>query len=513
MLNPHEVVPHDLTPDLAIVGLPATRDLLCCCCIIFGRVSVISTPSKYFGDWASVGETKSARAKLAIFLFFLVTCFAGGGGARVDVVSLLYLRPLAVFCLVAFVVLPGDRSANIGNLRIPFVLLTALAASIAVQLIPLPHDWWAAMPGHGPFAEVDKLTGMDAVYRPISLTPDLTLTSLVSLIIPLTALVGFASLSAKQRYFLLLPTLSLIFVSALFGVLQVAGGSSSPAYLYAVTNFDSPTGLLANRNHQALVLSMGLPLLRLWTLMPTRAKQVERISQIGAACGAVFLVVMIVVTGSRAGLGLCLLALGGAVMISPPDFKARLGGRGRLVAAVIGVATLGLIGVFSLFGRAFAIQRLFSGEWGDDARVKYLPTVMNIIRDFLPFGSGFGSFDPVMRAYEPDALLNPYYFNHAHNDLLELVLTGGIFAALVGVGFLVWFGQRAWAAYFGNRALSVGAKFRRAASLEISLVLLASLVDYPMRVPLIAALFAMAVGWLSTSKEHAGRRAGVSSSC
>ena len=38
-----------------------------------------------------------ARARLGLFLAFMLLCFLGGGGSRADIVSLLYLRPAATY--------------------------------------------------------------------------------------------------------------------------------------------------------------------------------------------------------------------------------------------------------------------------------------------------------------------------------------------------------------------------------------------------------------------------------
>ena len=58
----------------------------------------------------------------------------------------------------------------------------------------------------------------------------------------------------------------------------------------------------------------------------------------------------------------------------------------------------------------------------------------------LPFGSGFGTFVPVFEQFAPRTLLldQNRYVNHAHNDWLELWLTGGVIAIVLTVGFLAW---------------------------------------------------------------------------
>ncbi|MFI2901517.1 O-antigen ligase family protein, partial [Klebsiella aerogenes] len=75
---------------------------------------------------------------------------------------------------------------------------------------------------------------------------------------------------------------------------------------------------------------------------------------------------------------------------------------------------------------------------GADVRVHALPSVLAMIRIYFPAGSGFGGFDTIFRVHEPYALLKPTYFNHAHNDWLEILLDGGLPAALLLVVALGW---------------------------------------------------------------------------
>jgi O-antigen ligase len=127
-----------------------------------------------------------------------------------------------------------------------------------------------------------------------------------------------------------------------------------------------------------------------------------------------------------------------------------------------------------------------------------------MLAEFMPVGSGFGSFDPVFRGFEPDSSLDVRFFNHAHNDLLELAISGGAIALLLLAVFVVWWIVRSWAAFrpYRNRARS--ALVARAGAIMIAILFLASLVDYPLRTPLMAAIFAVAAAWLARSDAPSG---------
>ena len=155
------------------------------------------------------------------------------------------------------------------------------------------------------------------------------------------------------------------------------------------------------------------------------------------------------------------------------------------------VLTLGGLLWLGIGARAESVLRLSgSGDVGE-LRVSNLPQVMETVRIYFPLGAGFGTFDPVFRILEPDSSLTRKYFNHAHNDWIELIITGGVPAVLVLVAFMGWFTGRV-------RALTAMPLSLAAASGIIIVVLtgLASAADYPLRTPLISTLFACACCWL-----------------
>ena len=128
-------------------------------------------------------------------------------------------------------------------------------------------------------------------------------------------------------------------------------------------------------------------------------------------------------------------------------------------------------------------------------------------RDFAWTGSGFGSFDPLFRMYEPDAMLKPTNFNHAHNDWLELALTGGVPALAVLTLFVGWASvqmARCWRAP-GATAMVLSA---RGGGIALLVLGAASISDYPLRTPLMAALMTLSCAWLagSAARDPASRR-------
>lgn len=439
----------------------------------------------------------SGGARMAVFVVLLAACFLLGGASRIDVLSLVVLQPLVVVLVAVMLLIPGEIHWQ--RVRAPLLILVLLAAVIIVQLIPLPPSIWTILPGRDPFVETAVVAGIEQPWRPISIAPDLTWSSLVALVVPATVLIGMATLSHRQVLQLLPIVIGGALVGALVGMMQITGGHDSPFYFYRVTNRGSAVGLFSNRNHHAFLLAATLPMLALWARGTARDNWRQLARWTAAGAGLLFLIPLILVTGSRGGLILSVLGLAFALVVLGVYATRLEQGRMRKVLwlgmAGVVVGGAAMAGVAVLASRDEALRRLLSNAIGDDARASYLPTLLQMARDFFPFGSGFGSFDPAFRLYEPFATLEANYFNHAHNDVLEMLITGGLAGALVVVIFLAWF------AYNVVRLLLRGVGSERggyalAGAGVGSILLIASMFDYPLRTPVLAAVLAIACVWL-----------------
>jgi O-antigen ligase len=451
------------------------------------------------------GQRLSLR--LILFVAFLLLCVVAGGSSRADNPSQLIVRPLSVLFAIAVLMWPGPRYWS--GLRWPLLLIAAFAATMALQLVPLPPAIWLSLPGHARFAAAATAAGVAQPWRPISASPDMTFNSLLALLVPLATLLGSALIAPAQRSRLIPAITAAMIASAVIGIAQWAGSQASPLYFYRYTNRDLPVGFFANRNHQAVFLAMALPLLRCWAVLPSMIVAQPRLRAWIAGAAALLIVPVVLASGSRSGLVMTVLAAIAAFVIAPPDRHALSGmSRKRMlipVAAALIVVAIA-IGVL-VTGRAVSITRVGQLDQVDaDLRFRYLPIVLGIAKDYLPFGTGYGSFDAMFRIYEPFWALKRTYFNHAHNDLLELVMTGGLPALLVlitGLGFL---GVRLKAAWSWGRDRT-GARMVNTGAALIAIAFAASLTDYPLRTPAMAMIFALATVWLATPLEDTRRGA------
>lgn len=431
----------------------------------------------------------------------LVITFLIGGGARPDLASLILLRPLAIL-VVAYGLVTATR-AQLAAHRALIGMLAALVILHLAQLIPLPPAIWQSLPGRDLVAEIDRLAGIGPVWRPMSMTPDATWNSLWSLAVPGAVLMLAIQLGPAQHRRLVPWLVAIGVASALIAVLQSSGDPKGPFYFYRVTNEGDPVGLFASRTHQAIYLACTLAMVIAWWRM---APPSNRVADLLTVVAAAILVLMIVATGSRAGVLLGLLAaftawfaLGRGLPVGTGGGKSRP--RWWAATAVTGLA--GLLVLAIVLGRAIAIERILATDLSDDLRVRAMPTVLAMVGHYAPWGSGLGSFAAVFHIHQPRALLAPAYFNHAHNDWLEPVVTAGLPAALLLVLAAAWLGlQTCRAIRMADRQDRL---LPRLGALIIGILALASLSDYPLRVPSLMALAVVAAVWLHRAEPNQQR--------
>ena len=428
---------------------------------------------------------------VALLCLLLAALWVAGGASREDVAGQMVVRLVAGLVLIVAVLFgPRPKWERIA----PVGWLTLAALSLAcVQLIPLPPGVWQALPGRGFFNQADVLAGSPASWRPLTLVPGATINAALSLIVPIAALWLIAATDRRQHDHLLNALLIAASCMALAGLLQMSGMRMSNPFVN--DTIGQPSGMFANRNHFALFLAVGCLLAPVWAFRQQRRATWRAPVALG-------LVVLLVLTtlgaGSRVGVALSALALLLGLLLVWREIREASERLPRWAFPAIVAAVVLIVATFAITSiaadRAAAFDRLFAGGVGDDMRLRGLPTVLSIIATYFPAGTGLGSFDPIFRMHEPFALLKPTYFNHAHNDLLEVVLTAGLPGLLLivaAVGWWVWASVRTW------RRAGQGHMLPRLGSAILLLVLAASVFDYPARTPMFMAVIVLAGAWLA----------------
>jgi hypothetical protein len=425
----------------------------------------------------------------------LSAAFLLGGSSRADVASSLALRPLSAAALAYG--LSGLKWDDVRDNKFILGLASAIVCIPCLQLIPLPPWFWRGLAGRELIEAIDGATGNPGPWRPLTMTPVETRNAALSLLTPAAILILGIQLDVRDRFRLVPVVLALSVASILLGILQLSGGADSPFYLYRQTNPGSFVGLFANSNHHALFLACLFPVL----VVAVGAHRASPVASAGAVLAGVVLVPVVLVTGSRAGLAVAILAIASATLLaltisSRKATPVRLpSSKWLAVGATLGV--LGSTGMALSYGRAVAIDRWLRTSVLEELRLRVLPTAWGMTKEYLPFGSGLGSFAKVYQVAQPETLLMPEYMNHLHNDWLELALTGGLPASALLFVALGAFGKCAWvtALRYSSDRQEQGFDL---VVLGLSLMVLigvASTVDYPLRTPALAALFTVSVVW------------------
>lgn len=427
----------------------------------------------------------SPDLSLVLLVVLLVIFWLTGGASREDVSGQILSRGAAWIAIVVAVLFV--QRPRIMEARGAALLLGAAILLCAAQLVPLPSGIWRELPGRAAFTE--SLISPPGLWRPWSLVPGATVNALSSLVVPCAVLVLATGVSEEQKRWIPVAILAVIGLALLIGLLQFTGARIINPFVNG--SLGAVDGMIANRNHFALFLAIGLLIAPVWGVSAGSRSHVRAPIALGLV---LLLVLTILASGSRAGIALGIIAFTLGFTISRREVKSALRRYPRWTLPAVGIGILVLIAIFVLAsfaaGRAASIDRLIVDDPGTDMRSRGLPTVLTTVRVYFPFGSGLGSFDPIFRMHEPFALLKPTYFNHAHNDFLEIVLTAGLPGLLLLIAAVAWWAWRSVVAWRGNAVLP------KLGSATLLLILLASIVDYPARTPIIMAMTTIAAIWL-----------------
>lgn len=440
-------------------------------------------------------------ARWVFFVAAIGAILLVGGSSRPDVTSTIGVELLAVLILAVGAAW-GVRTGP--DLRTPMVILLAWAAMIAVQLIPLPPALWTALPGRALVQQVDVAAGLGPVWRPLTLQPDRTLSALLAMLVPVATLVALAGTMKRAPYALCLTLLAIGAVSLIIGLVQVGLGGKT-AYPYALSDFGLPIGVFPNRNHQALMLVLVIPVVvAIGIALYGRGRW-------GAVTAAVILSTVVLIeavvlaTGSRLGVFASVVAIAlSAVMVwrSPAlrGKRRRASGFRLVLLAGGGLFFVAFFALVAIIGDAVGLQvagidRLFVTAADGDSRVDLWWRLIPVIGGYFPAGAGFGSFADVFPAHETAESLKLYYYNHAHNEAIEILFEGGAPALVLAVAGMIMFVRRAALLWrmpmaMGDERLLTG----RLGTVLLILLVIGCITDYPLRNSTLACVFALAMG-------------------
>ncbi len=424
----------------------------------------------------------------------------GGGGSRTALFEML-VQLAAIPALV--VGLGNMRTAeNWPAFRGLVMLLGAAVVLVIAQLIPLPPALWQALPGRELLAEASGLLYESQPWRPWSIDPELTLQAGLSLVVPLGVVLTAMHLDMQERRLLLMLVLMMVIVNLGTSFLQAISGGSS-FYLYQTSHKGLPIGLFANRNHMAQLLLIAIFVAA--GLFATRRSGNSNPGQIMLLSAVVLVLAFaILATNSRTVTALLLPAL---IFVAYTLLPKRFRKKALWIIGGIIAAIAALIAAMLSTGRFQAINTLVDrfGQ-NEDHRFEFWPDAWSAMWQYMPSGSGMGTFDTAFRANETLAIVGTHYVNNAHNEYLEIGIEAGIFGLAIIAGLIFWVVRRAFQLFYRseNKGSSVMAGYAIAA---LGFIALHSLTDYPLRALSIMAVASLLLSIVAAS----GRRAGPGS--
>ena len=424
--------------------------------------------------------------------YLLLCLLLGGSGQGIWANMVLQLLGLVLIAWATIAAPEGDVPLEQKQL---FWLVLFGFTVIAMQLVPLPHAVWEHVPGRTAVAEGYRILGVRPPWLPLSLAPYDTLSSLLALVPGLAMLCAIVNLGCRAKP-LVLALVGATLAGILLGALQVSSADpeSSRWYLFAVSNFGAATGFFANANHMADLLVITLPFLAA-LLARSEGDGMQRRSAIIVAVAAAGLVVLVglALNGSLAGYGLAIPALVASATIA--FRKVRRSSHWVILAALLlSVAALGWLATTPVSSGATLRS---SAAVSAQSRAQILKTTLKAAGNFMPFGSGVGSFERAYALHESRTRLDPTtYVNHAHNDYAEIVLETGVPGIFALALFVIWWGRTAWTEW---RARDPD-PYTSAAVVASAVMLLHSIVDFPLRTAALSACFAMCLALMVRSR-------------
>jgi O-antigen ligase len=308
-------------------------------------------------------------------------------------------RTLLLLCgavLVQLVPVPGFLSPDAIRLRAALSLTPALEPNWGPLTIDVPYTAWAAI----------ELVGAVAVFLAVR---DCFATGGVRRTVRAVAGIGLA-------------------VSAL-AIAQSATGGRSIYWLFQTEHEGPlPLGPFVNRNHFATWAIMAIPLCLGYAgahAQVHRSSSRESAGSIGAGLPRIaWLIASIAVVSAALVLSLsrsATVGLGVSGLITLFLVRAALP-PGQIRRLLVGTAVLLILAMS--WTDASAVREKVAGTTIDfEHRTRIWRESLPMVRDFLPTGTGAGTYELAMRVYQQSD--RRVYFNQAHNHYLQLLVEAG----------------------------------------------------------------------------------------
>jgi O-antigen ligase len=346
------------------------------------------------------------------------------------------------------------------------------------QLIPLPLSVLNVF--HVKLRELVTLSpDLAPAFHSISVYPFATETELSHLMVYLMVF-SMAAFGIRDRHraFRLMRGLMIFgFVIGIFGIIQRATSNESIYWFRKLSQGGIPFGPFVNRNHFAGFLGMIIPFSVAFASM---ARSLEKRVMYGFF--GIIMAVALFFSLSRGGI----ISFFGGILVFL--FLVFTKGKSRMKLAPLFIFLFFFAVYLVYLGASPVIERFAKSGVTDAQRLSAWVGTLTAFRDFPLFGSGMGTFPYIFKIYQPEGL--PGFWDHAHNDYLELLLEGGIIGVLVLAVFMLSILIRILKAPWDERGTYLGAAFLS----SITTMAVHSIVDFNLHIPSNAILFSLILG-------------------
>src|SRR5271157_2764503 len=395
-----------------------------------------------------------------------------------------------------------------------FVLGAILLVYGLLQLLPLPLRWVGAI--HPTLLQLVSMPNITAsplgsvqnsasvaeapAFHAVSVYPFATEMELSRLVIYFMVflLAALAPRSHEEIRSVLRVLAIFGFVIALFAVTQKATWNGKLYWLRELSlTRASPFGPFVNRNHFAGWMCMVAPLsFGLGLMSRSTSRRIRYIFF------AVVMALTIFFSLSRGGVISFL--VGTVILASIALWRAP--SRKSLIPILSFVVALFIYLVY--LGMSPIIERFAQSGISSNERLLVWSASLTAFRGFPVFGTGLGTFQHIFPMYKPDGIA--MFYQHAHNDYIEILVELGIIGALLTLVFLGFVGKHVLSVAWTRRDRYLKAAF--VASLASMGVF--SLFDFNLHIPSNAILLSFVLGLavaMSRLEQRVERRKSVSS--
>ena len=387
---------------------------------------------------------------MPLFLYIFTLIFAPLAFGTVEYWSIGMVEAVVPATLLLLYV--DQRKKNKPLVRVPGLLpLILLICWMALQLVPLPAGLVQTIAPkiydiYQPILRLSEQPG----WIPLTVQPKATLQELLRFSSYSLFFILTVQLLSSPDY--LKKTTAVIawlgIAIAIEAILQKLTSAQAIYWLRPSPQSASPVGPWVYSNHFAGFMAMIFPLVLALFLYfrpnfddqeTLRSKIIALFTMPGTnkyllfGFGALLIGVSILLSVSRGGIITLCLALVFFVI-----FSSNLTGQWRNRWAVLLIILVILM--ISWLGWDPIVQK-FGNIWGDqglntNGRLPVLLDSLKMTGDFLLTGSGFGTYEvtfPAYRTVPGDGIV----FDHAHNDYIELLATGGLIGFLLAAWFVL----------------------------------------------------------------------------